>query len=258
MRFGAGSGGPIAPGVHVIGRTRWGITNGGYSRVYVFEQGEELTVVDSGWDDDAHMILHYLAGIGRSPRQIKHIVLTHSHRSHLGGVAALKEISGAKVYAHAAEAPIIAGTKSADPIKLWPPFPLRLYPFRILSWFPKFGISFLNHKKCDVDHCVTEGAKIGPLTVMHTPGHTDGHLSLRFGKSVIAVGDAVATWPKFAAGWPGFNRDDAQYRESLKRIVALEPQIVGPGHGDALIADTANRLKTLVQGSKFREPKQTE
>jgi glyoxylase-like metal-dependent hydrolase (beta-lactamase superfamily II) len=241
----------VARGAHQIGPSRRGIWKGGYSRSYLFEDDDAtLTLVDTGWDADAGIILRYLEDIGRSPSEIEHIALTHAHRSHLGGVKRLVELSGANVWCHATEAPIVEGREKAHPIRLWPPLPVRLIPFRIISWLP-----ILKHRPAEVkpEHYVVEGERVGPLTVLHTPGHTEGHLAFRYGASVLAVGDAVATWPKkFSAGWPGFNRDNREYRQSLMRLVASDPDVVCPGHGDAIVHDTADRMRALVRGRKFR------
>jgi glyoxylase-like metal-dependent hydrolase (beta-lactamase superfamily II) len=243
-------GAQIAPGAHMIGPARRALRKGGYSRCYLFEDDDgSLTLVDTGWDGDAGFILRYLDDIGRSPGEIATIALTHSHRSHLGGLATVAELSRARVRAHVAEAPIIEGRKKSHPIRLWPPFPLRLIPFRIISWLPIF-----KHKPwaVDPDHLV-EGSVVGPLTVLHTPGHTPGHLVFRYNGSVLVVGDAVATWPTFGPGWPGFNRDEREYRRSLFRVAKSRPGVVGPGHGDAITEQTADRLDTLVRGRKFRK-----
>jgi glyoxylase-like metal-dependent hydrolase (beta-lactamase superfamily II) len=246
-------GAPIAPGVHVIGPTKRGAGKGGYSRCYLFEDGDELTLVDTGWDDDAHMVLKYLASVGRSPVEIEHIALTHAHRSHLGGLATLAELSRAEVSCHAAEADIVEGKERARPIRLWPLRPLVLMPFRIVSHLPIAG-----HRPCRVhDRSLVEGSEVGPLSVLHTPGHTPGHLAFLYDDSVLVVGDAIATWPEFGPGWPGFNLDEEQYRESLERLVELEPQVVGPGHGDPIVEDTANRVRALSRRGGLRRPRAT-
>jgi glyoxylase-like metal-dependent hydrolase (beta-lactamase superfamily II) len=243
----------LAPGAHQIGPTWRATRKGGYSRSYLFEGDDDrLTLVDTGWDTDARTILRYLDDIGRSPAQIEYIALTHTHRSHLGGVARLKEFSGAMVRCHETEAPIVEGRRRAHPIRLWPPFPLRLYLFRIISHLP-----ILAHVPCEVDkaNALGQGSRIGPLTVIPTPGHTPGHLAFGYQTEqlLLVVGDAVATWPYFSAGWPGFNLDEHEYRRSLKRLVELEPGIVCPGHGDAITDDTANRVRRLVRSRKFRK-----
>lgn len=235
------------PGAHQIGPSRRGFPQGGYSRSYLFEDDEEkLTLVDTGWDLQARGILRYLDDIGRSPAQIENIAFTHSHRSHLGGLGRIAEMSpGVKVWAHDWEKPIIEGSERARPIQAWP-WPPILIPFRVVSWGPWF-----KHIPRKVDCSLDEGTEVGPLTVLATPGHTPGHVAFLYDDSLLVVGDAVATWPTFGAGWPHFNLDEPEYRRSLVRLVSLEPEIVCPGHGDAIIEDTAARLKTLVRGRKF-------
>lgn len=244
----------IAPGVHQVGL--WRLRKGGYSRSYLFEDDEDgtLTLVDTGWDDDAGAILRYLDDIGRSPAEISHIAMTHYHRSHLGGLARLARISGAEVSSHASEAPVIEGTRRAHPVALLPLRPLPLIPFRIISWTPLY-----KHVPWHVKRFLQEGDEVGPLTVVHTPGHTAGHLAFRYRESVLVVGDAVATWPlRLSAGWPGFNRDDTEYRRSLVKLVRGRPDVVGPGHGDAIVENTAAQLDTLIRGRKFKDARAKE
>ena len=243
----------VTNGVHSIGPTKRGLSKGGYSRCYLFEHHRGLVLVDTGWDPDAGMILKYLNRIGRSPQDITHIAITHAHRSHLGGLKRLADMSGAQVCSHGTEAPIIDGTMPAHPIRLWPPLPLSLVPFRIISHLP-----ILNHTPRAVDRAdLVNGSCVGPLEVLHLPGHTTGHLAFRYHGSVIAVGDAVATWPRFAAGWPGFNRDDKRYRVSLVELVELKPKVVAPGHGAPIVTDTAIRLRTLIRGRGFAAARAT-
>lgn len=231
----------IEGGVHTIGPTTEGVRKGGYSRAYLFEDGDRLTLVDTLFDDDAQMIIAYLLSIGRAPRDLTDIVLTHAHRSHLGGLATLKRLSGARVHAHDQEAPIIAGREQAKPVRLLPIRPLVLYPFRVLSHLHRPP-----HVACEVDATIGEGDSVGTLEVLHVPGHTPGHLAFLWKQRIVIVGDAILTWPSFGAGWPGFNLDEPEYRRSLWRLVGLQPQIVGPGHGLPICEDTSERLATLV------------
>ncbi|HEY1407608.1 MAG TPA: MBL fold metallo-hydrolase, partial [Promineifilum sp.] len=85
----------VAPGIYSLG-----VKQGGRVHAYLLDDGQGVTVVDTLFDADARLILEELARIGRSPTDVKHLIQTHAHRSHLGGLARLKELSGAPVYAH--------------------------------------------------------------------------------------------------------------------------------------------------------------
>lgn len=229
----------VAEGVYSIG-----VKKGGRVHAYLFEQPRELTLVDTLFDDDPGPILECIRRIGRSPRDLKHIALTHAHRSHLGGLAILKRLSGAVVYAHEWEADIIAGERLAQPVSMRPRGPLSTYPFRI-----GLALGRPKHKPCPVDQGLSEGDQVGPLRVVHIPGHTPGHLAFHWEeRGVLAVGDAVATWPRIDAGWPGFNLNEGQYRASLRRLAQIEAEVIAVGHGEPLRERAAERLHGLAEG----------
>lgn len=234
----------IARGVHRIGPTKKGYRLGGYSQCYLVDDGETVVLVDTGFEEDAREILAYLWKIGKTPRDVDHIALTHAHRSHLGGLRALKRLNPELViHAHAWESDIIAGHRAAQPVPLLPLQPLKLMPLRFAAL-----LNVPKHAGCAVDVQWTEpeGKRVAFLDVIPTPGHTPGSVSFLWReRGVLAVGDAVATWPRFDAGWPGFNLDEGRYRRSLAGLAALEPTLVLPGHGRE-VTDAARRLHALV------------
>ena len=232
----------IVEGVHRIGPDRNGYFQGGYSQAYLFDDGNSLVLVDTGYEADAHQIIKYLWAIGRSPNELTDIAITHAHRSHLGGLATLMRLApDARLHSHEWEADIIGGGRVSQPIALKPLFPLKLYPLRILQLLgqPK-------HQPWPVGHFLHEGDMVGPLETLYTPGHTPGCVCFYWReRGIVAVGDAILTWPKLGGGWPGFNLDEQRYQRSLRRLVALRPQIVLPGHGPEIADDTANVIAKL-------------
>src|SRR5258708_1859229 len=78
-----------APGVYSLAQSQ-----GGFVHAYLLDDGSGgLTMVDALFDTDAHRILALLQSIGKAPRDIQNIIVTHAHRSHLGGLARLKELT---------------------------------------------------------------------------------------------------------------------------------------------------------------------
>ena len=228
----------LAEGVHSIGQKK-----GGRVHAFLIEHADGLTLVDTLFDDDAHDVLAYLRQIGRRPDELTQIVLTHAHRSHLGGVAALKRLSGAPVYSHEWEADIVAGERKARAGRFWPIFPLRLWPFRL-----GLALGKPKHQPCPVDEVLADGDALGPLQVVHIPGHSPGHLAFYWPeRKVLVAGDAIATWPSFGAGWPGFNLNEEQHRESIRRLAAFEAAVVGVGHGPPIIEAASDRVHELVR-----------
>jgi glyoxylase-like metal-dependent hydrolase (beta-lactamase superfamily II) len=227
----------LAPGVHVLGRKA-----GGRVRAYLVETNGELSLVDTLFEHDGAAVLDAIRRLGRKPGDLRRIVLTHAHRSHLGGLAALKRATGATVLAHEWEADIVSGDRPAQPVGLKPTAPLRTYPFQV-------GI-FLNrpkHRPCPVDEAVSDDDAVGPLRVLHVPGHSPGHLALFWEeKSMLLSGDAIATWPRFEAGWPAFTLNPEEHAHSIRRLAELEAAIVGVGHGDAVTIDAAERVHSLA------------
>jgi glyoxylase-like metal-dependent hydrolase (beta-lactamase superfamily II) len=76
--------------------------------------------------------------------------------------------------------------------------------------------------------------------VVHTPGHTDGHVGLHLpDRGLLLSGDALITvdvWDESRRGpqliQPPFNHDHAQAMATLDRYAELEAEVVVPGHGE--------------------------
>ena len=228
----------IAPGAHAFGGSK-----GGHVRAFLLEGGDGLTLVDTLFETDGRRVLDGLRALGRRPGDLKHIILTHGHRSHLGGAAALREASGATVYAHEWEADIVTGDRNAQPVTLRPTQSLRLWPFQV-----GLALGRPKHPPCPVDRHLEDEDEIGPLRVLHAPGHSPGHLAFHWPeRRLLIAGDAISTWPDFRAGWDAFNLNPAQHRESLARMAKLEADVVGVGHGDPIVGGAADRVHELVE-----------
>jgi glyoxylase-like metal-dependent hydrolase (beta-lactamase superfamily II) len=229
----------IVPNVHAVAHKEKT-----YTYAYLVDAPDGLTLIDTLYDADGQRVLDAIDALGRQPTDLKHIILTHAHRAHLGGVARLKELTGATVYAHEWEAGIIEGSRRA-PAASWRPYPalLSTYPYQVLH---NLGVAKWTH--CAVDQHLSDGDRIGPLHVLHTPGHAMGHLSFHWPeRDFVVCGDAVVSWPAFVAGWPGFTMDARQQAASVRRMAELEPKVIAFGHGPPVLEAGAHQLWNLVR-----------
>jgi glyoxylase-like metal-dependent hydrolase (beta-lactamase superfamily II) len=171
--------------------------------------------------------------------QPKAIVLTHGHFDHIGSLEGLLEQWDVPVYAHEKELPYLTG--QADYPEPDPTVGGGLLS-RISPLFPRKGIDIGGRaKKLPDDGSIPE---MPGWRWLHTPGHTDGHVSLfRESDRVLIAGDAFTTIKEesvianltqkkdihrppayFTTDW------DAAW-ESVKRLQALKPRVAVTGHG---------------------------
>lgn len=233
----------VAPGLYSLGDK-----SGGYVRAFLVDDGTGLTLVDTLLDKRGELVLKELAAIGKQPSDIKRIVLSHAHQSHLGGLAALKNATGARVYSHDWEADVIRGKRKVEVPKtttLWPQPPLQIYTLQVA-----FVLGLGMPAPCEVDHYYKDGDRIGGLTVMFTPGHTPGSVSFYWPeRRALIVGDMVVTWPGPALGWPQITMDNKQNRDSVGKLSDMaQAEILCVGHGDPVIQGANQIMKDLVAG----------
>ena len=228
----------LAPGIYSMRQDQ-----GGHVHAFLLDSGDGLTLIDTLYDGDANVVLAELAAIGRPVTDLKHIIVTHAHKSHLGGLAALKNASGATVYAHPWEVDIVEGRRKATRVSIIPRRPLQTYPLQLAV---ALGIG--RHSPCTVDRRLESGDRVGPLEVVATPGHTPGCLSFWWPeRRAVFAGDVIATWPVFAPGWPGLTLDNDENLRSVHLLTDFgNAEILAVGHGEPIARDAAAQIKRLL------------
>ena len=122
----------------------------------------QVTLIDVGLRRSAPRVLEALGAVGSAPSQVTRIVLTHAHADHAGAAAALSDRTGRDVDVHRADAAYIRE-------------------------------ELVDGQLLDV---------AGGLRVVHTPGHSPGHISLVHEDSrLLITGDALFNMR--GVGWPG-------------------------------------------------------
>jgi glyoxylase-like metal-dependent hydrolase (beta-lactamase superfamily II) len=101
----------------------------------------------------------------------------------------------------------------------------------------------------DADVALDEGARFGPLLTVATPGHSPDHLAFVAG-TVCFSGDAVlGEGSVYVAPDPGAM---AGYLDGLRRLRALQLELICPGHGPP-VDDPAAKLDEYIEHRLDRE-----
>ena len=215
------------------------------------------TLIDAALPLSAGRIKHWAEEkFGRAPNAI---VLTHGHFDHVSAAKELAHEWDIPVYAHPLEFPYLTGDKEYPA----PNWKAGGGAMSLLSpTLPKGPISIGNRlKELPGEGSELSLAELPGWTLLHTPGHTPGHVSFfRKSDKSLLVGDAFCTTKPesfFEAalaqhtelhGPPAyFTSDWEAAKASVRKLAALEPAVVAPGHGKPLSgADVPAALHKLA------------
>lgn len=205
---------------------------------YLLCDPDGLTIVDTGMPYSEKKILEYLAGLGRSAQEIRHILITHADLDHYGCLAALQAATGARTYASQAEAEAMSKGQSSRPVDR--------SVGRVQRYLIGLAGSLLKAAPFQVDEILSEGQVLpvlGGLQVVETPGHSPGHLSFYAPSAgLLFCGDSMKSDSKgLRASRSRNNWDQVQAGASVRRQACLGAHIVCPGHGP-VVRDADDRF----------------
>jgi glyoxylase-like metal-dependent hydrolase (beta-lactamase superfamily II) len=166
------------------------------------------------------------------------VLITHHHPDHAGNAERLRS-SGARVFAHPADAPVLRGEKRLSSRRvvryLWHPWYLAYMRYLLANRVTRVPpIARLNE--------LADGEVLdvpGSPRVIHAPGHTAGSCALHLeDRSLLFSGDALVTLdmtrgrtgPRVIRGPVTEDADLAV--ESLEVLAATNAKTVLPGHGE--------------------------
>ena len=184
---------------------------------------KEAVVIDPGGDAD--MILRALADDALT---VKYIINTHGHFDHVSANGKIKDATGAEILIHPLDAPLLGSLSSNAAF---------------------FGISVENSPPCD--RTIEEGDTISfgdiTLSVIHTPGHTPGGISL-FTNGVVFVGDALFAGSIGRTDFPGGDFNTLILSIQTKLFKMDDTVKVLSGHGPETSIGRERRYNPFVGG----------
>ena len=195
--------------------------------VFGDEGSREALVVDPG--DDIDQVLEIVARHGLT---VKAIVITHAHIDHIGGAHKLKQATGAPVYMNLNDTA------------------LQKMMAVQANW-----LGMRTPEAVEIDVPANEGDKLAvgaaEFHVLHTPGHTQGSISLWIPSEVkLVAGDTLFLDSIGRTDLPG--GDGRQILRSIRDKLLPLPDAteVIPGHGPVTTIGRERELNYFLQGLK--------
>ncbi|WP_185751276.1 MBL fold metallo-hydrolase [Arthrobacter sp. 31Y] len=195
-------------------------------RCFLLPVADGIVVIDTGMGGNATDIHPALERLGAGWADISDVVITHAHADHVGSLN--------EVLSKAGNAVVWAGEADANAVSS--------------------GISSGTASSEAQVRAAVDGAYLRGLRVIHTPGHTPGHISLLHeGEGLLFTGDAVGTMNGVMVRPPApFTADPVEAELSLRKLARLSPHRMLFSHG-AEIPDASSQLRKLIERS---EPQQ--
>lgn len=231
--------------VHLVGGgdLGFGISHRSDGHMYAVVSDGEIALIDVGTGLDTTSVTNELRAGGLDAGAVRHLVVTHYHGDHAGGLAPWRRLTGGRTY---------AGEDGADAIEAGDESITGLGSGRAAGIYP----ADYRQEPCPVDVRLGDGTPItvGQLRIVavSTPGHCRGHMSY-----LLATPDRAFLFSGDAVFWGGTvalqNVPDCSVADSaasLEKLAAMEFDALLPGH--LAFSLTNGKRHVTVAADRFR------
>jgi len=225
---------PLVPGIWRIPLLR-DFVNGFILR----DEDGQVTLVDMGLKSSGPKVIAALGAIGSTPSDVTRLVLTHAHADHAGGAAHVAARTGRSFDVHEDDAPYARAGKA-------PPRDRRFLLGRLLDRVAG-GQAF---SPVPVERELSDGDVLpvaGGLRVVHTPGHSPGHISLLHEETrLLITGDAMFNVRRLR--WPirAFCTDFAMTTRTADVLGELDYDVAAFTHGPELRDNAREAIRAFL------------
>jgi metallo-beta-lactamase class B len=224
---------PTAP-FRIVGNVYYVGTEGLSAYLVTGPSGHVL--IDGALPSSAPLIAQSIARLGFKPRDVKYLLINHSHFDHAGGLGALKRLTGAQLISSAGEkADLEAGRTLGRPE---------------LEGFPAVK----------VDRVIGDGdqVRLGPvvLTAILTPGHTTGATSwttMAGGKRVIFASSITVAGQRLA-GNPAYPTAAADFRRTFAKLRNTRADVFLNFHAEGFGMEAKRARQLAGEADAFVDP----
>ena len=212
----------------------------GFTNCYLIRERGSI-LVDAGPPQKTDSLRKKLRVLSVNPKDVSLIVLTHAHRDHIGSLDEWKRMTGCKVAVNHREREWVE--------KALKPLPKVLSPWGVLlSLLTRMMAANSHFSGTPVDLTLQDdGVSLEPFgisgRILHTPGHTQGSMSVLLDTGDAFVGDlAMNGLPaRFGPGMPCLGDDPNAVKTSWRLLLDKGAKKMYPAHGNPFEADVLRR-----------------
>jgi glyoxylase-like metal-dependent hydrolase (beta-lactamase superfamily II) len=200
------------------------------------------TLVDTGLSRSAPAVARGLAAAGVAPERVRTVLVSHVHPDHVGALAEVRERTGAQVAVHPDDAGYLRRGVS-------PPRDQRFLLARLARRFEREDAQ--DFAPVEADRELTDGELLphgGGLRVLHTPGHSPGHVSFVHEPSgTLLTGDALFHpfgWLRWSVR--PFCTDFRLSQQTAQRFAEIDYTAAAFMHGPHIAAGAKPKVDALL------------
>ncbi len=212
-----------------------------------------MLLIDCGYEGSMELLSMAMKKNDLNIDDLTGIIISHDDIDHLGGLYEIKKAHpSVKVYTSSIEAPYVSGEQkslrlqqSEDLFETLPP--------EHRTWALEFQHSLKAIRRIPVDHTLNvDTAYDENINIVHTPGHTPGHISLYIPAmtSLIANDALVIENGELEIANPQYTLDIDQAIASIKKLSALEINTLYCYHGGVAVDHIPQKIEKLL--NKYR------
>ncbi|TMV44996.1 MBL fold metallo-hydrolase [Paenibacillus mesophilus] len=216
---------------------------------------QTMVLIDTGYPGQADKFRDQFAVAGPAGRKLGQIIITHQDLDHIGSLPALLDSASGtiEVLAGAIEQPYIQGEKPL--VKITPETIAKamesLPPEVPEEWRQAFKHTLEHPPRAKVDRTIAGGQELpycGGITVIDTPGHTPGHISLyhKPSKTLIAADAMIVNDGQLFGPTPEHAYDIEMARQSLRQFLRYDIETVICYHGGVFRGSVNERIAQII------------
>ena len=204
--------------------------------VHIVDTGAGLVMLDCGYQESLYLVIEHMHRLGLDPARLTALFITHGHIDHCAAAAALRQLTGCRIYLGAADADAVQGTAATD-----------------LTYASELGMPFINFTP---DVLLNDGDEvtIGSTTfrAIASPGHTVGTMSYCFD-----LQDGERTMRALLQGGAGTNTltrdylDRHQCSDSLRDEFAASMAALCTMRADIFLGNHATQNDTAGKAARL-------